>query len=492
MDNTIALENIGPNHNLKIGPVSPGVSVLRGPNGAGKSLALDGVSRLFGNEKSKPPVSDGKRRGSVEGFGARITVGAKITSAGELEATSLEGAFDLATLVDPGIQSPASADAKRIKALLSLVDHELDQRVFRELVGDAYDSLAIDDSDDIVVLAGRVKRALEAEARKVEAKIERLRGQIETRKADIAEVDPGVDRDLDALNAALEQAIRDQSSLAAAVESATAQQRRRADAQKGLDGLPPSRLGELTDSEAVLAEECLALQDGVNAATEALRKAESDYRAHMSELEKVRIELRGEKSRQESLAAYQAILDAEVLPMPTEEDRLRADRAVYDARAAIQRATIALEMDRKAGELAGLRTEAGDLEKRAERLREHAAGTEQVLSDAIASLDIPLHVVEGRLCTVTGRGETPYAELSHGERWKLAIDLGVRRVGDNGVIVIPQEAWEGLQPANKAVIHQHAIERKVCIITAACDDGNLRCERYQEIPEKSDQSQESA
>ena len=40
------------------------------------------------------------------------------------------------------------------------------------------------------------------------------------------------------------------------------------------------------------------------------------------------------------------------------------------------------------------------------------------------------------------RSATFYADLSSGERWRIALDIAIQAVGTGGLLVIPQEAWE--------------------------------------------------
>lgn len=59
-----------------------------------------------------------------------------------------------------------------------------------------------------------------------------------------------------------------------------------------------------------------------------------------------------------------------------------------------------------------------------------------------------------------------YGELSEGERWRTAIRLGAKTVGEDGLLVIPQEAWESLDVYVRDEINNYAKELKVFILTA--------------------------
>lgn len=60
----------------------------------------------------------------------------------------------------------------------------------------------------------------------------------------------------------------------------------------------------------------------------------------------------------------------------------------------------------------------------------------------------------------------PYHDLSDGEKWTLAIDIGADQVGEGGLLVISQIGWEGIDGKNRQIIHQRAVERGVYILTA--------------------------
>jgi hypothetical protein len=60
--------------------------------------------------------------------------------------------------------------------------------------------------------------------------------------------------------------------------------------------------------------------------------------------------------------------------------------------------------------------------------------------------------------------------LLPGEHWRMAMDITIAAVGDRGLIVIPQEAWEGLDTANRGAIHSQAQSAGVTVLTAECSD----------------------
>jgi len=82
-----------------------------------------------------------------------------------------------------------------------------------------------------------------------------------------------------------------------------------------------------------------------------------------------------------------------------------------------------------------------------------------------------LRVEAGRLVRATRRGATYFSDLSHGERWRIALDVAIEAVGQRGVLVIPQGAWEGLDPDNRAAIADHVRGRGAVVLTAEATNG---------------------
>ena len=52
----------------------------------------------------------------------------------------------------------------------------------------------------------------------------------------------------------------------------------------------------------------------------------------------------------------------------------------------------------------------------------------------------------------------------------------VNATGENSVLVIPQEAWEGIDPANRRALNEHARNRRVVVLTAECADCDIEAE----------------
>ena len=130
------------------------------------------------------------------------------------------------------------------------------------------------------------------------------------------------------------------------------------------------------------------------------------------------------------------------------------------------------EAKRHSVEAIGHRDDAESARSASKAIRNAAKGTDDVLSSLIPQG--PLRVEDGRLVVSSDRSESElFAELSDGERWTIAIDLAANQLDADGLLVIPQPAYEGLTESIREMINSHAKERKVTIITAEAVDGPL-------------------
>lgn len=503
----LSITDAGPIEKLTIPvPDGGGVIVLRGRNGVGKTTALNAVGSLL---SGKPNVSirDGATKAEIEGFGATLRLGRRSSRSGELEVVSLEGRLSPADLVDPGLKSEDAADAARIKALLQLTNAEPDVKAFWWLIGgqESFEDACPEDLTsvtDAVALASRVKRAFEATARRREASAENEAGKAAAYRKGTDDVDLTVETDVRKLQSRLESAVSEQTRLT--TEARTAEQLTRAadQAQRQLNEIkdsPSSQIdfNTLLDAQQTQVTSLSAAHDfAVDARLEAekalrdaqhahelavLREAEASRAVHAAR-DRSR-ELEDEAQRQADQFAQEqrlvqtlreTIATAETVRCPTVNEIEAAAAVVSKARAAIEAAAIARRAQEQLSTAASHEAAAKALVKQASQIRDAAKGTDDVLSAMVAKCGTPLIVKDGRLWLATKRGQTLFAELSHGERWKVAIDVAVNAFRSETdhlpVLTIPQEAYEGLDPSNRAIVSKHAKDSGVVILTAECSD----------------------
>ena len=468
----VVVENVGPVKSFEFQiPVDGGVVVLRGRNGAGKSHVLDAVQSLVSGEGAVP-LRDGQAKGKVEGLGATIKLSKRSTRSGALEVESLTGDVDPATLVDPGMVDPERADAARIKALLTLAGVQATSADF------VHNGERIDlpeHETDPVKLAGLAAREYQRLAREQEAVVADLERQL----AALGTVD--VDYNGETAPEVLEEQL---IAARASLQSAKQRQQdalRETDAYlKAHDELQASANGIEERLAAAVAERDSAMAlfqeraEKVNRARSALAAMEAECKqAEATALQANRdcVTIEQEAGR---FASLRATIDRGCPVAVTDEFLQSWEDAVTVCRDNMEKAALV----RKNAETVEQREKlGGDLARakgHSERLRSYVGRCEQTLSSMVSQSGTGLFVEGGRLRIATDRGaDELFGELSHGERWKAAIDVCVSSVGNKALIVIPQEAWEGIDPANRTDLAEHARANRVTILTAECGDGEI-------------------
>lgn len=481
---TIEVENVGPVSRLRL-PIPPngGLVILRGRNGSGKSTTLEAIQSAA-TGKGNLSVKDGELRGEVRAFGATVTVAKSTRRRGDVDVVTLEGPGDVSTLVDPGLKSDDAADSRRIRSLLALTGAKVDPSIFWPLLTDraTFESIVSPKSiqgDDPVEMAERVKRDIEARAREVEAQRDHAQARASALLAQNEGIDteaPHSSADLAEAYAAARAAITATEGNASAYALAVQQ---RDDAAAKLAALPkaerdPSDLADaLTNAQLHrkrLTDELLDLERqiaAVKAAFPEADKAEADAK-HALELAKL-----SDQRRLDLQAIVERPLPMEVNAVDVEVARLKANQA----KQAMERGVVIRQaFERKETAQTEL-ANAGELTRKADSLRASAKGTDEILSGLVGKANSRLRVEAGRLILDTNRGKTYFADLSHGEKWKIALDVAIEAVGSGGVLVCPQEAYEGLDPINRQLIADHLAGTGVVMFTAeATDDPEVTAE----------------
>ena len=480
---SVLIENVGAIDRLTIPvPDGGGVVVLRGPNGIGKTTALDGVSALVNGGKP-PGLRDGAKRGVIEGLGARITVGLSSRRSGEIEVRSLEGRLDVSDIVDPGIASVEAADARRIRALVAVAGVSASSETFADLVPGGADEIEASvpervlGSGDVLEIAGAVKRMLESSARKIETQAENAEGKARTLAAQAGEVDADQVVDPARLQSDFEDAVRRQQEIEAADAAWTKAQATVAECEAGLSaGTDAVDIDVLRARSKVLAAEFDERQKTLVDLEQQLEAARANLQQTRNDIRLVDEQMAAAKRDRERVSALRKMLDEAKAVPSVERNQIESARLCVEmAREAIERGALLRAAVEKKQQATAAFAEVSALRRQAEKLRASAAGTDGILSDLVAKLGVPLSVkvVDGRtrLVTETDRGLIPFADLSAGERWRVALDIAIEAVGVRGLLVIRQEAWEGLDPANRAEIAAHCQKRGAVLLTAEADGG---------------------
>lgn len=478
----IVINNIGPIDHFEI-PAIPGtITVFRGNNGEGKSTALNAISALTrgGNGLES---RDGTVGGSASGFGMTIKVGRGGANrrTGSLVVTSVEDKLSIADFVDPRVNDPVAADARRLKALVGLVGLKADPAAFHSLCGGAEQFSAIVKPEtlketDPITLCEKIKRDLEAASRMSNTKAERLFGEIQAKQAAANGIDLNLEHDRDVLQKKLERAIADQSALRErqAAAGRAALQRQQADAALKL--AVESYTGKTifqADIDLELAREDQATQQKtVEKLEDTLREARADLLAANSKLAIAVNARESAVSHDVAIAGWKKTLDdSESTQAPSDAVLESAETDVVAAREANETGTLIRAAKARLAEAIELEEQRKSAVAQSERLRDAAKSVLDVLAAGVKELVPGLEInSEFRIVVPHAtRKSCYYGDLSHGEGWKMALQIAVKsfkRRNEPGVLAIPQIAWEGLDGRARQELVQLVGETDLCVYTA--------------------------
>ncbi len=480
--NEVEIENIGPIEQLTLTAEPGKITVLTGPNGVGKTQALNAVGSLASG-KTRLGSRDGTVGGTARGFGVQIKVGRGGSNrrSGELEIESVEDRLNIAHLVDPGLKDPVASDARRIKALVTLTGVEAKPELFYDLAGgkERFTELvkpASVDQSDVVAMASAIKRDFELASRKEADVAENLERDIRAREEANEGIGLGSPHDADHLQFALETVLSELATekqratdAAEAQEASSVSWRKLEESKADYDGLDVSQARNEWDAvrsqvrlQKQVIDDCQGkLADAITELTAIKHREELADSAVLHAQEHADLTARWETD----------VKTSENFEPPDPEITETLGWQVEHCREAIEtgvRVRDALERVEIVKLLSGQMKLAS---KNAERLRDAAHGTEDILSRLVAEMGGPFKVdKEFRLIVQHPvRGETYFSELSHGERWKLGLDVAIEafeREGQHGLLAIPQEAWESLDADNRRLIAEHIKDSDLAVITA--------------------------
>jgi hypothetical protein len=187
------------------------------------------------------------------------------------------------------------------------------------------------------------------------------------------------------------------------------------------------------------------------------------------------------RSELDSLEGYKKIVEQSESLQTIEPDEISRARALVDTlRSKLDRSAVAKENKRKQDSAQEFLKRAEAIRDNALNLRAAARSCDVILTELIGA-DSPLRIVDGRMVVDTERGETFYADLSDGERWKSAFEVVAQHVHKDpekiAVITIPQVGWESLDPTNKNLVAELSKKYRINTITAEATDGELTVEK---------------
>lgn len=506
MSPQIEIQDVGPIHHLAFTMDGPGgVVVFKGRNGVGKTHAINASAALADPTRARSMTSrDGSGRGTISGLGVELGIGRRTTARGELEVTTIN-ADDPSELVNPGFKDEGVADEHRLKVLCRLARVRPNAAWFAKLVGGEEElkrvakpqTLALLESDNLPGLAEAMRRDLQAAARAAESEYQNFGHQASALIENTKDVDTSAPSDERTLNELAQDAARVMVRLEERRAAQDKADRERAEAMARIrEAQQPEDLAQIEreheqkggliqierDQQTAIDTEIGRLRDEIAALTR--NREECERRVQSLKNERAHLEQRAVAAARHAAtveAWHRTIAQTEI----AEADRV-SDRDLEEARLvasnaghAIQTGAIVRRALAQRAEAEALAARAREAEKRAEKLRDAAKGVDEVISESLRAIaPRGFGVTDGRLVIDTDRGRELYTQLSDGERWRFALDVTIDAVGEGGILAIRQEAWEGLDPYNRASIATHARERSVWILTAEADGGELRAEQF--------------
>lgn len=483
-DREVLIEDVGPIKHLHFAAPPGEITILRGRNGVGKTQALAVVDALTGGP-SKLTGRDGTTSGTARGFGMKISIGrgGANRKSGELEVESIEDRMSIDQLVDPGLKDPVAADGKRIRTLvqlagktpsLSLFEHLLPEGRLVELVPEEAAQ-----ASDLVDMASRTKRALEAQARKKEDEASGLRRDAEAKLATTNGVNLNAPCDRIELQNALTAATERWSRLRQQRQSGQDAEKKRADdlvkLEEAREAVRDLQSVEDCEGKVARANDAVRLsREKVDRLKRELAEAEGHLRTFQVALQAETQILDSAKARRTTIAALEGVVSSPLPTSPTQEEVDAAFAEKVDAATAVEVGVQVRDAQQRVVQAGQITEKAEAAAEAAAELRDAARGTEDVLSQIVAEMGGAFKVNSELRLIVPGteRGEEYFSELSHGERWKLAITVAIeafRRTDKPGLLAIRQEAWEGLDGVNRRLVAEAIEGTDLSVITAEAD-----------------------
>lgn len=461
----IDVENLGPVVQARIPIPDAGIVVLQGNNGSGKSETLAAINRMATGQGDTAGPRDGTTRAVVEGLGVKFTVGKSSRLTGELEVIGFESRYPIADFVDPGVKDPAAADGKRIKACLAIMQVRPVLGDWLALAGDSEELRSIinqefERADDVLILASRLKLRLGEYARSYEEQLAATRAKIAVISGD-ARVVVAQSPSEPASTDELAKQLTDAQAKLSALEERTRKAQYAGMIAAEVETLEKESANVDELAQLILShnQEAARLEESLSAVRGVVRDLTQRHSMALQAAERV--------------ASLRKKLEAATEPTPEETEA--AALAVGRARAAFAQAEEIRGVIASRQKLATLRQEA-DAEARGAKLaREACQQPEAILTQLVQRSGTGIEINDGRISVPHAkRGRAMYADLSSGEKWIVALKIAVTAAGPGALMTIPQEAWEGLDPANRELITDFAVEHDVVIITAeATGDAQL-------------------
>lgn len=484
-DRTVVLDKVGiiTHAEFKLPPVG-GILILKGRNGTGKSTILEAMRQGI-NGKGKLNVQDGAEKAEVSFLGVTIRAGKQTRHSGCLEVESLEGKFSIADIIDPGFADPVANDKRAALGILQVAGAKADPELFYDLVGGETQFRKFVTKDtlkepDLVSMASKVKRDLEASARDKEADATEWSGKVEGLESSLTGVAhekelPSVEQIEADLKRAREISLDAHASQRNSLTAIAAFEAKMTEFRETTPTVDVNQIvREAKSYYEESASEERARRVRVMEITDMLKDAETALAVAVEKT--LATELARDKAEQHA-EQYQAlktfIESGRPIEFP-EADVVAADERIAELQDLLQVVKNSESADKTRKEIASLKDQIKGAASTANALRSAAQSVDGVLTEMIAKVSGVLRYENERLVMDTERGPTYFHDpsgtngLSKGQRTKVVIDIAASAVGEGGIIVDDGDFCQDLDPIALMEVAEHARSRRVTIATAMC------------------------
>lgn len=478
MDHMIAkIEDIGKLAHFKF-ELRTGVNTFMGANGVGKSTTQAALVAALGGPKKGVTATDGVNQGRVwVNDELVLKVGKSVTADGHpsFQLASYSAISEVVTGGD--LEDPKKADARRVKAILSMCPLPVTEDVCAHLaVGDV--ELMPIGLLHVLDVAEHVRQQANALALAQEKLEAQHHGEAQAHERALAEIEqeflwPVVAESTVTQTAEEVRATAEKLRARATQQELLAKQRAEAEARHkritATAGERPDTAGALllldqarmgVESAAAIAEQA---RKALAAAEARLIEARALEKGHKETLE----------ARHTAAAQWDAQQDAlrEPITGPTMEEAEAAAKIAQEAEARVEVAELGDRHDgvfrvRRAAEQAAMAASA-----RATVLRSIAQGVSGRLGELLEQAGAPGLAFEGgRLLAKQDGQMVPFQErFSAGQKMRKALEIALRAFKAR-IIPLDPHYWFDLQPSAKQEVHEIAVELEIFLVTEVPND----------------------
>ncbi len=463
-----------------------GAYEFRGKRGSGKSTCIASLDLLAGH-KVDLTLHDGALSGKVEGFGVVAPIGGRKRRKGEMELDTIDSEkFSLTDILAPQGKTPEVRDATRIKAIASLSDTKADPTLYYDLCGGPSKcrDMGLAPTNDPVVLATRIKAAFDKAATQAQRTADAEAKHAAPLEHVPDDLDMAAESDLTVLGKARDKARDTAQGMRTDRENGQAAERKAAEAKTSVGTAEAAYEGpavvDANKAYVAASDTLIAARKARERHDSALRVAEENERAAEVACNAKREAREAAASHASAISGWRNTIDAGKLDFPDEEGIANAEKSVDAATEAYNQGIRIRDVKQNQIRAKAHRGAANEAEKEAAAARNKAGEVFDILAQSLNTKHLEIKSVDGNprlFVQHPKRGRCAFDRvngLSQGERVDFTLRELLPHIKSPGLLPIPQECWQDLQPSDRKNLHNLAVERGLYIFGAQIDDFELR------------------